>query len=117
MLAAFPPDHDDHDGCVARWPASGVGFRHRGGTAAAPRHHHCGRIVAQPVADPVYDTGGLSVVRPAGAEILALPHRQSYFRGAHVGRLEDEYFSSIYSASDWHVAIGGCAAAFGNPRL
>ena len=36
-----------------------------------------GGLLAQPVADALHDAGRLSVVRPAGAAILAVPDRQS----------------------------------------
>ena len=53
-----------------------LGIGNRRGTAAAAGHHDRRRLAAQPVADAVHDAGGLFVVRPAGAEILALPDRQ-----------------------------------------
>ena len=67
LPAAFPADHDDHDGGAAgRHPAgAGQGDRVRAAPAAGDRDRR--RTAAEPVADAVHDAGDLPVVRPSGA--------------------------------------------------
>ncbi len=60
--AAFPADHDDHDGGAARRLAARSWQRRGFGTSPAAGYHHRRRLVAEPVADAVHDAGGLPVL-------------------------------------------------------
>ena len=62
VFAALPPHHDDDDGGAARRFAAGARFGNGRGVAAPPGHHHCGRVVAEPVAHALHHAGGLPVV-------------------------------------------------------
>ena len=55
--------------------AAGARDGHRVRTAPAAGHHHHRRTDRQPVADPVHDSGGLSVLRPPSALVVGPPSR------------------------------------------
>ncbi len=61
LSASFPPDHDDHDGCLARRTAARAWHRSGFGVAPAFGHHDCRRTVAEPGSDALHDAGYLSV--------------------------------------------------------
>ena len=61
-LLRFRPDHDDHNGRAAGRLAAGSGNGNWRGVAAPARHHDRRRPSAQPVADALHDSCGLSVV-------------------------------------------------------
>ncbi len=48
LLAAFPPDHDDHDGGAVWRAAAGAGHRHGRGIAQAAGNQHRGRVDGEP---------------------------------------------------------------------
>ena len=78
-LLAFPADHDDDDGGVARWIAAGVRNWNRFGTQASAGNHDCWWSDCEPVADLVYHSCGLSLYGPFAtmaeeAETADQPH-------------------------------------------
>ncbi len=62
-LLRFRPDHDDHDGRVARCHPACHGPRRRLGAAPSARHRDRRRADRQPDADALYDAGDLSLSR------------------------------------------------------
>ncbi len=63
LPAALPAHPDDHHGRHAGRLAAGARSGHRFRIAQAPRHHHRRRPAGKPGSHPVYDAGGLHLLR------------------------------------------------------